>query len=92
MSMELRLTRCGGPHQLPQKRSLALASVLQSLAAAEIAICEIFGAPQFLSFSTLSAQSGHVLPLCAWSMLWVFACRRRQAETAELVDALFSVP
>jgi hypothetical protein len=28
--------RCEGPHQLPQKRSLALASVLQSLAAAEI--------------------------------------------------------
>src|SRR5258708_8356826 len=28
--------RCEGPHQLPQKRSLALASILQSLAAAEI--------------------------------------------------------
>ena len=26
-----------GPHQLPQKRSLALVSILQSLAAAEIA-------------------------------------------------------
>src|SRR5712675_3245735 len=29
--------RGGGPHQLPQKRSLALVSILQSLAAAKIA-------------------------------------------------------
>ena len=31
------LRRGEGPHQLPQKRSLALVSILQSLAAAEIA-------------------------------------------------------
>jgi hypothetical protein len=35
----VRLSRCEmrEPHQLPQKRSLALVSILQSLAAAEIA-------------------------------------------------------
>jgi hypothetical protein len=35
----VRLSRCEvrGPHRLPQKRSLALVSILQSLAAAEIA-------------------------------------------------------
>jgi hypothetical protein len=36
MSMELRLTRCDVGDQLPQKQSLALVSILQSLAAAEI--------------------------------------------------------
>src|ERR1700730_15887930 len=31
-----------GPHELPQKRSLALVSILQRLAAAEIAQCATF--------------------------------------------------
>ena len=49
-----------GPHQLPQKRSLALVSILQSLAAAEIAnalhMREFWIAAIFEFFNTIGAQ------------------------------------
>jgi hypothetical protein len=47
-----------GPHQLPQKRSLALVSILQSLAAAEIAnaLYSRGGAPRFLEFFNTIGQ------------------------------------
>jgi hypothetical protein len=64
--------RGGGPHQLPQKRSLALVSILQSLAAAKIAnalhlrdfrspaIFEFFNTiRQERSFTTSSAIVAH---------------------------------
>src|SRR5258705_13815291 len=50
-----------GPHQLPQRRSLALVSILQSLAAAEIANAlhlRDFRSPAIFEFSTQSARSG----------------------------------
>jgi hypothetical protein len=49
-----------GPHQLPQKRSLALASILQSLAPAEIANAlhlRVFRSPAiFEFFNTIGAK------------------------------------
>jgi hypothetical protein len=57
----VRLSRIEGPHQLPQKRSLAryrFYRALQWLKSPMRYICEIFGVPRFSSFSTQSARSG----------------------------------
>jgi hypothetical protein len=60
-----------GPHQLPQKRSLTLASILQSLGAAEIANME---SRDFEFFNTIGAKRS-------------FANARLSAERALLCDA-----
>jgi hypothetical protein len=75
----MRLSRCEvrEPHQLPQKRSLALASILQSLAAAQIANAlhsRDFRSPAiFEFFNTIDKVQPEVNLLAAFSLAIVGA-------------------
>jgi hypothetical protein len=66
----VRLSRCEvrDPHQLPQKRSLTLVSILQSLAAAEIAnaLClrDFRSAAIFEFFNTICQEQTALMMQC----------------------------